>query len=470
MISKFGIKLLKLTRTRRRISIAKLQKELPLTEEELHAFLTQLREKGLLSFSADVVEQNSTQRLTLAEELIRNGRDSHLVSQQLLWQEFEDFIEAALYKNGYSAARHIVFNTHLGRREIDVLAWNDVWILAVDCKHWSRNLTHARMRNAAKAQAQRADALAAKPHILQRQGIRRLDAPLVPLILSLGETRENIIDGIPIVAISEFASFLHEASPYDSSFKTFTVKHEPTQRTLPSLISNQSMTEDLICLKIHGSPKTLIEVEQRLQHLTNAVLAGSSEEAQQKTYAALAIAKPNEILDAVIEAVNILLDLNELGGADQKKFKNVENSINACLQVIQDALNSSEGKFDFTATVGPIGLEGGHLLCMAIAALLRSVGFKAIGISKSQTALELLRNSEELRADLVLPLLPKNDLAAHMLSLQEEIERGGFGKFLMIPIARGLSESITSPIYVAKNVDEAVSKALEWAIKNSVAE
>jgi Holliday junction resolvase len=195
-----------------------------------------LRDKGLLSFSKEVVEQNSTQRLALAEKLIRDGRDSRLVSQQLLWQEFEDFIETALYTNGYRATRHVVFNSHLGRREVDVLAWNDVWILVIDCKHWSRNLTRARLRDAAKAQAQRADALAAKPHILQRHGIRRLDAPLVPLILSLGESRENIIDGIPIVAISEFASFLHEASPYDSSFKTFTVKHEPAQRTLPSLI------------------------------------------------------------------------------------------------------------------------------------------------------------------------------------------------------------------------------------------
>ena len=238
MISKFGIKLLKLTRTRRRLTISKLQIDLSLTEEELHILLVQLRDKGLLSLGTEVVEQNSTQRLALAEELIRDGRDSRLVSQQLLWQEFEEFIETALYTNGYRARKHVVFNSHLGRREVDVLAWNDVWILVIDCKHWSRNLTHARLRAAAKAQAQRADALAAKPHILQKQGIRRLDAPLLPLILSLGESRDNIIDGIPIVAISEFASFLHEASPYDSSFKTFTVKHEPAQRTLLSMISN----------------------------------------------------------------------------------------------------------------------------------------------------------------------------------------------------------------------------------------
>ena len=132
-----------------------------------------------------------------------------------------------------------MFNSHLGRREIDVLAWNDVWTLVIDCKHWSRNLTYARLRDAAKAQVQRTRALAMKPHILQKQGIRKLNAPLVPLILSLGETHEHIIDGTPIVAISEFASFLHEASPYDSSFKTFTVKQEPAQSTLLSMISSK---------------------------------------------------------------------------------------------------------------------------------------------------------------------------------------------------------------------------------------
>ena len=201
----------------------------------------------------------------------------------------------------------------------------------------------------------------------------------------------------------------------------------------------------------------------------NAILAGNPEEARQKTHAALAIAKPNDIIDAVIETVNILLDLNEVGGADQNKLTGAENAMDSCLQIVQQALGSE--RFDFTATVGPIGLEGGHLLSAALAALLRSVGFKSVSLGKAQTALDLLRNSEELRADLVLPLLPKEDLEANLLNLRNEIERGGFGqKFQVIPIARGLSESISSPFYAAKNVDEAVTTALKWAIKNSVAE
>jgi hypothetical protein len=238
MASEIGIKLLKLTRAKGGVSISELQKELRLTEEELRNLLARLRDEDFLSFSAEAAEQNSAQRLLMAEALIRNGLDSQVVSKQLLWQEFEEFIEVALYRNAYTAKKHVVFTGPLGRREVDVMAWNDVWILVIDCKHWSRNLTTARLRYAAEAQAQRASALAAKPRTLIMQGIRRLDLPLVPLVICLGESRERVIDGIPIVAVSEFASFLHEASPYDPSIKTFTVGRQPAQRTLASMLSN----------------------------------------------------------------------------------------------------------------------------------------------------------------------------------------------------------------------------------------
>ena len=215
----------------------------------------------------------------------------------------------------------------------------------------------------------------------------------------------------------------------------------------------------------------MIEVEQRLQQLTNTLLTGNPEEAKQKTYAALAIAKPNEVLDTIIETVNILLDLNEVGGADQSRFINLENNANASLQAIEDTLATTEGKFDFTTTVGPIGFTGGHLLSTVLAAFLRSVGFKAISLGKTQTALEVLRNSEALHADIVLPLLPRDDPISHMSNLQDLIQKGGYSaKFQVIPIARGLPENVNLPLYAAKNIDEAISKALEWAIKNSVAE
>lgn len=213
----------------------------------------------------------------------------------------------------------------------------------------------------------------------------------------------------------------------------------------------------------------MTESNERLQQLTNAVLAGDAEQTRQRTNAALAKATPNEVLDAVIEGVNILLDLSELGGADENRLTGAEEAIVACLQILDPIISKSESKFDFTATVGPVGLESGHLLSMSMAALLRSVGLNATPLNKTKTALELLRNSEELRADIVLPLLPKEDVEAHLSSLKDEVDRGGFAhRFHVIPVGRNLPDSVVPTLNVAKNVDEAVSKALEWAIKNSV--
>jgi len=199
------------------------------------------------------------------------------------------------------------------------------------------------------------------------------------------------------------------------------------------------------------------------------VLSGNSEQARQKSYFALARgATPNDVIDAVIEAVNILLDLNEVGGLDQLRITNAERALSSCLQTLEETLLSSESRFDAKAAVGPVGLEWGHLLATVIAASLRSAGFHTAILGKTKTALELFRNSEELGADLVLPLLPREDAEKRLISLKDEIDRGGFAnKFVVIPVAPGLDQGVTMPLYAATNPDEAISKAVEWALRNT---
>jgi methylmalonyl-CoA mutase cobalamin-binding subunit len=144
----------------------------------------------------------------------------------------------------------------------------------------------------------------------------------------------------------------------------------------------------------------------------------------------------------------------------------VENSVTACLQVIEDKLAVSESRFNLKATTGPIGLKAGNLLSMAVSASLRSVGFRSVNLGKSQTPLELLRNSEELGADLVVPLLSDDAVEEQLRSFIEAVERGGFKtKFEIIPVAPGLPELFQSSIVIARNSGEAISKATEWALK-----
>ena len=213
--------------------------------------------------------------------------------------------------------------------------------------------------------------------------------------------------------------------------------------------------------------KTLSEIEQRLQQLTNSVLAGNAEEARQSAYAALARGgTTNEVLDALLEAVNIFVDLYDVGEYDRSKLENAENAVDSCLHAVEDRLVKSEGKFKLKVTVGPVGMKGGALLALALVAILRSIGFQATCLGRTQTALELLRNSEELGADLVIPLLADDGIEAQLRAFVEEMDRGGFrSKFEVIPIAPNLAEIVQTPITTARNSSEAISKATEWALK-----
>jgi methanogenic corrinoid protein MtbC1 len=211
----------------------------------------------------------------------------------------------------------------------------------------------------------------------------------------------------------------------------------------------------------------LSETEQRLQQLKKSLLEGSAEEARLSTNAALATGgSANEILDALVDAVNITVDLSDVGEYDQSRVAAVENAVTSCLQVIDDTLASSESKFNIKATTGPLGIKAGSLLSTAVCASLRSVGFRAVNLGKSQTPLELLRNSEELGASLVIPLLSGERVEEQLQGFIEVLDRGGFrAKFEVIPVAPGLPESVQASVVIARNSGEAISKATEWALK-----
>jgi methanogenic corrinoid protein MtbC1 len=211
------------------------------------------------------------------------------------------------------------------------------------------------------------------------------------------------------------------------------------------------------------------EVQQKLQQLTSALLAGKAEESRQSTNAALALGStPNEILDTVVDAVDIIIGLHELGEYGQEKMIVLEGAVNACLQNIEDRLALAEKRFNLKATTGPVGLKAGNLLSIAMCASLRSVGFHSVNLGKSQTSLEILRNSEELGADLVIPLLSGDGVEGQLQSFTEALERGGFkAKFGVIPVAPGLPETAVTSFDVARNSGEAISKATQWGLKRS---
>jgi methanogenic corrinoid protein MtbC1 len=211
----------------------------------------------------------------------------------------------------------------------------------------------------------------------------------------------------------------------------------------------------------------LSDKELRAQQLTNALFAGRVDEARHSTYAAIGRGNTKaEVLDALVEAVSIVADLHEVGEYDQARVAATESAVNSCLQVLEDWLAKSQARFGLKVIIGPVGLRAGSLMSLALSAAMRSAGFPSTSLGKTKTPLEILRNSEELGADIVVALLPSDGVQGHVTSFAQEVERGGFrDKFEVILLAPGLPEEFRSPLAIARNSGEAITKATEIALK-----
>ena len=219
------MKLLELSKQNRRLTLEKLAQELHAAPSTISQSVERLSKDGFVSFDEILLELDDEQRIKLAQELVHSGRDPQIVSRYLDWQEFEDFAVRSLEENGFNAKKHVTFKTRKGRREIDILAWNDNLILALDCKHWLRGGSAARMKTVGEAQFERAKALADRPELLTKLGIpNSTGRSILPMIFALGEPRQTVVNGIPIVSVPKLVSFLYGISPVDESFRKVRVK------------------------------------------------------------------------------------------------------------------------------------------------------------------------------------------------------------------------------------------------------
>jgi Holliday junction resolvase-like predicted endonuclease len=227
------IKLLEVTRERRAIGLEEFAERLHTTSGKLKVQMADLAEKKAITLQRGIVEMSTSQRMRLAEHLIHHGRDPQKVSRFLKWQEFEEFGEQALGQNGFRTVKHIVFKSRAGRREIDLLAWNDTLLLAIDCKHWARGISPSQAHQVAQAQVERAGALAERFDLLNKYGVSRVEGRhIVPVLLCLGNARQRVVDGVPIVAVSELISFLYGVSPVDETLTRIPIAFRSVQSSL----------------------------------------------------------------------------------------------------------------------------------------------------------------------------------------------------------------------------------------------
>ena len=144
---------------------------------------------------------STSDRIRVALLAIQSGNDIERVSNFLSWQDFEAFASSLLNISGYATECNLRFSKPT-RMQIDVLGFNHDSRLAIviDCKHWKQNHLSAVSLYARKQRQRTSDLLIHRRMILRA----------VPVLLTLHPADMRVVDGIPVVPISKFSSFIQE--------------------------------------------------------------------------------------------------------------------------------------------------------------------------------------------------------------------------------------------------------------------
>ncbi|MCS7385492.1 MAG: restriction endonuclease [archaeon GB-1867-005] len=163
-----------------------------------------------LEFDGKALQCYPTDRLKLAFYAIKLGADVQSVALTLNWREFEDICARAFQIHGYDVYRNFRFAVWRHRYEIDVIGIREPLIICVDCKRWSAGRFSA-VRKSALRHFERLEALSICRSALTRLGIYGWPrAIFIAAILSIYEDKIKIYEGIPIVPVFKFNSFLNE--------------------------------------------------------------------------------------------------------------------------------------------------------------------------------------------------------------------------------------------------------------------
>ena len=153
-------------------------------------------------------------RMKLAMLALQRGCDIESISKSISWKDFEALTSEILGLYGYMTKTNIRLSKP-SRIEIDVIGINNNKLAIVaDCKHWKR-YSLSSISSYAEKQIERTKILSRAKRRTKQDNI----AHAIPIILTLYSVDVEFIDGVPIVPISKFKSFIENVSLYLSEIQ-----------------------------------------------------------------------------------------------------------------------------------------------------------------------------------------------------------------------------------------------------------
>lgn len=176
-----------------------------------------LVKRGIGQISRYSFSFSKVDKMKLAILALQSGNDIETISKSLSWQDFEAFISDLLKLSGYAAECNLHFSKP-SRMQIDVVGvkYNSQLAIVADCKHWKRNDLSS-ISSYARKQAERTTKLLVH---------RRKISHAIPIILTLHAMDIRFVDGIALVPVAKFNSFIKEVPLYLSEIKVISRIHE----------------------------------------------------------------------------------------------------------------------------------------------------------------------------------------------------------------------------------------------------
>lgn len=201
------------------ITLEEFQAKSGLIKATARSVLEYLVKRGIGKISNHRFSFSRADRMKVAMLALQRENDIETVSKYLTWQDFEAFASDLLNLAGYVSARDLRFSKPT-RMQIDVLGinYNSQLAIVADCKHWKRNDLSS-LSSCAKRQAERASRLLAH---------RRTISYAIPIILTLHAINIRFVDGIPLVPIFKFDSFVEELPLHLSEMKVISRNERTT--------------------------------------------------------------------------------------------------------------------------------------------------------------------------------------------------------------------------------------------------
>jgi len=168
-----------------------------------------LREMG-------AIRDNQFFRVKAAIALVRIGVSVERTAKLLDWKGFESLCEEILNYHGYLTKKHFRFSFEGKRYEIDILAKSNGLLLSIDCKRWSR-VRRSSLLESALLQMERTEALSHAIPRLDMFVLTQGRTNLFPMVICWIPTGTRIYQGVPIVPLHSFNSYLTEFDPADAN-------------------------------------------------------------------------------------------------------------------------------------------------------------------------------------------------------------------------------------------------------------